>query len=154
MKTAQMHHPSDAPDLLKRFVPLPFEGVFAASGLDILVQTNRRQILDLAAESLAQPRRTGKAFRWKLIHDSGAPSEIGKPTIIKCGRLAVATFGTACLIGVDYGRSELVAFIGLDAQAPKFRDVVLPFLIELTSIDTSVKLTSPDNKFAVAGLYE
>lgn len=153
MKTAPTDYTSHAPDLLKRFVPLPFEGAFAISDVDVWIKTNDPAILELLTPFLAQPRQNQTEFKWSLIRDSEAPLEIERLTIVKCGRLAVANLGPACLIGVDYDRRELVAFLGLDPRASKLRDIVLPLLTTLT-VETSFKLSKSESAFAAGALYE
>lgn len=131
MNTSTLDCVSQAPDLLKRFVPTAFEGVFAMNEFSVLVRSNERAIIELLAPMPVQ-RQGPQSFIWNVIYDIEAPSEIQSLTLLRCGRTAVANLGPGCLVAVDYDRCELIAFVGLRESNPIFRETVLRFLTALT----------------------
>lgn len=122
----------DPPDLLKRFVPTRFRGTLHVGGAEVFVHSNDSTIVDELAPRAHSFSVASSSFLWKLVYDCDAPSDLLPRTIIACGPTALATLGPGCLIGVDYDRSELMAFLGIPGNHPAFRETILPLLTELT----------------------
>lgn len=154
MHTSTLDSASQAPDLLQRFVPTPFEGAFAIGKLDVFVHSNDRAIVELLAPTPVQRQDGQQSFLWKLIYDSEAPSEIGSLTLLQCDRTAVANLGPGCLVAVDYDRGKLIAFVGLHGGNPTFREAVIPLLTAMTLQAANApffQCNRPEQKFAAVG---
>jgi hypothetical protein len=122
----------DPLDLLRRFIPTPFRTRFRVGATSITVETNDFSLLPelpLLTES-SEPLATGLA--WKLVRDSDAKGLLQEPLHLIAGQLIVITMGTACLLGVDRERRELLGFIGAEVDPRAFQESLVPILCRLS----------------------
>lgn len=122
----------DAPDLIRRFVPTPFRATLRIGIAEVLVESNDPAMIEVLAGIESASSLWPHSFRWKIVYDKDAPSELSDAMSISCGQVVVVSMGTACLIGVDQARNELVGFLGCTADSPAFRDTIVPVLVGLT----------------------
>jgi hypothetical protein len=121
------------PDLLKRFVETPFRADFRVGSTRVIVKTNDPAIPDLLRDFETPSRiRPLRLFRWKLVLDGDVRATASEPMLLRSGPVVVVSMGPACLIGVDYEKNELFAFLGSAASGDEFMASVLRVLRELT----------------------
>jgi hypothetical protein len=121
------------PDLLKRFVPTPFRADLQMGSTRVVVKTNDPAIPGLLRGFKARSRvRPLRRFRWKLVRDGDVRAPASRPILLRNGPVVVLSMGPACLIGVDYEKNELFAFLGCFARGDTFTASILPLLRELT----------------------
>jgi hypothetical protein len=73
------------------------------------------------------------SFEWKLIRDLDAPGQLEEPLLLMSGKLTVVSMGTACLLGLDRERGELLCFIGAEVDAGAFQASLVPLFCQLTN---------------------
>lgn len=128
-------HYQDPLDALRRFVPTPLSARLRVGRATVVVTTNDLSLVpDLPGET-ASEKITKPIFDWKLVRDDDAPGALQKPLQLSSWPLTVVTMGTACLLGVDHERGELLCFIGADIDAQTFQDVLVPMLCKLSLND-------------------
>lgn len=127
------------PDLLKRFVDTPFEGLARAGNDDVVVRSNDSEIIDaLECEEMTIEERQ-HLFVWKLVRDNDALFESHEAVSLAHGAVVIARIGSACLAGIDCERNELIAFLGIGGNSSSLRETVLPLLRKLTFEAMSVR---------------
>lgn len=151
MQTSNLHCCSISPDLLKRFVPTPFQRTIRVHNANIRVESNEITVIatmeDLFRPTLARISPAPRSFLWKLVYDEDAPSDLRELTVIAYGPTRAASFGPACLIGVDHERNELVGFLGVAGNDYAFRQTIVPVLTELT-LEALAAESSGDQRIA------
>jgi len=122
----------DALDLLRRFVPTPLKAVYQFGAVRVVVQTNDFSLLPTASSAASLPGGSERNFEWVLVRDTEATGSLQPPIMLTSGELTVVQMGSACLLGVDQERRELLAFIGSDVHARTHQEFLVPFLCRLT----------------------
>lgn len=154
MQTSNLHYGSIAPDLLKRFIPTPFQGTIRVHQANVRVKSNDITVIatmkDLFRPAPARISLAPHSFLWKLVYDKDAPSDLRGLTVIACGPTRAASFGPACLVGVDHERNELIGFLGVAGNDCAFRQIIVPVLTDLT-IEALAAEPSGDQKIAKVG---
>lgn len=121
----------DPLDLLRRFIPTPLRTRFRVGDSNVTVETNDFTLLP------ALPLDTADAhpadIEWKLVRDLDAPGLLEEPLLLSSGNLTVVGMGTACLLGLDHERRELLCFIGPDIDGRTFQEFLVPYFCRLTS---------------------
>ena len=124
---------SSPPDLLKRFVPTPFRAELQMGSTRVTVKTNDPAIPALLRGFKTRSRvRPLRRFLWKIVRDDDVRASASQPMLLRNGPVVVLSMGPACLIGVDYDKNELFAFLGSFAGGDTFTASILPLLRELT----------------------
>ena len=124
---------ADPLDLLRRFVPTPLKAGYRFGGARVIVQTNDFSLLPWASSAVSLPGILECDFEWILVRDPGASGPPNPPILLTSGAVTVVQMGSACLIGVDRERRELVAFIGSDVYPRMHQNFLVPLLCRLTN---------------------
>lgn len=135
---------TDPPDLLRRFVPTPFSAVFPTGFGGILIQTNDPSLLPGASLDTAAEVTQLPTMKWKLVRDLDASGPLQEPIILSSPPLTIITMGMSCLAAFDRDRGELLGFIGAGVDALTYREVLLPFLFQISDEMFS---RPPDSEF-------
>ena len=72
-------------------------------------------------------------FEWKLVRDAEAVGTLEEPLSLTSGTLTIVYMGTACLLGLDHERRELLGFIGVEVGASTFQEYLLPILCRMST---------------------
>ncbi|MGB7730449.1 MAG: hypothetical protein WBL50_20645 [Candidatus Acidiferrum sp.] len=123
----------DPLDLLRRFIPTPLRAVYRIGSHRVMVQTNDFTLLPALTLEANSNTPTDKTLEWKLIRDMDSPGLLESPTLMTSSALTVVAMGTACLLGLDHVRRELVGFIGSGIDARTHQEFIVPFLCRMTS---------------------
>jgi hypothetical protein len=123
----------DPLDLLRRFIPTPLRTRFHAGDFKVTVETNDFTLLPALPLDTACAAAHPADIEWKLIRDLDAPGLLEEPLLLSSGNLTVVGMGTACLLGLDHERRELLCFIGTDVDARTFQEFLVPYFCRLTS---------------------
>lgn len=139
MELAETVRESWPPDPLRRFVATPFRATFQLDSAQVCAETNDPCILMKLCESKSPREHPKNFFRWKLVRESEINVPASAPLFLHSGPVVTAVMGPACLIAVDYEKSELLAFLGSVAIGEQFDTFVLPLMCDLTqaSLQTS-----------------
>jgi hypothetical protein len=121
----------DPLDLLRRFVPTPLSATYRVGEFHVMVQTNDITLIPLALFGSDLRASNGWDWEWKLIREPDVPEPLESPIFLTSEALTVVAMGTACLIGVDYERRELLAFIGAGVDATAHQNSLVPFFCQL-----------------------
>jgi hypothetical protein len=119
--------------LLRRFTPAPLKVQIHLEFVNVSLETNDLTFV-LLLSRLAVREPSSKTCLWKMIRDVDVRGATTEPSIIMAGNLILYSRGPACVIGADRERSEILAFIGCDVDAPFFEEAILPSLIRLTEL--------------------
>ncbi|MGA2809761.1 MAG: hypothetical protein ABSG16_00075 [Candidatus Acidiferrum sp.] len=94
-----------------------------------MVQTNDSALLAALppATSSRPVEPDALSFDWKLVRDNDVAGPLEQPLLMTSGTVTTAELGSACLLGVDHQRRELLCFLGADVDARVFQEVLLPF---------------------------
>jgi hypothetical protein len=122
----------DPLDLLRRFIPTPYRTRFRLAATSFVVETNDFSLLpELPLETEFDAFLPSK-LAWKLVRDPDAHGLLQEPLQLISGQLTVVAMGTACLIGVDRERRELLGFIGAGVDPRTFQESLVPLLCRLS----------------------
>jgi hypothetical protein len=131
LESANYRDPLDA---LRRFIPTPLKTRLRVGLTTLQVATNDLSLVpDLPPETVSK-KLMKRSLDWKLVRDDDARGILQEPLQLTSGALTVVTMGTACLLGVDRERGELLCFIGADVDEKSFQEILVPMLCNL-SID-------------------
>lgn len=107
--------------------------MYRVAGLRLMVETNDFALLpELPLETEHDGTRL-QNMQWKLIRDTDAHGPLARPLILTSTMLTVVAMGTACLLGLDHERPELLGFIGEDVDVPTYQEFLVPFLCRMMS---------------------
>jgi hypothetical protein len=123
----------DPLDLLRRFIPTPLRTRFHVGDSNVTVETNDFTLLPALPLDTACADAHPTDVEWKLIRDLDAPGLLEEPLLLSSGSLTVVGMGTACLLGLDHERRELLCFIGPDIDGRTFQEFLVPYFCRLTS---------------------
>jgi hypothetical protein len=123
----------DPLDLLRRFIPTPLRTRFRVGDSNVTVETNDFTLLPALPLDTASVDAHPSDIEWKLVRDLDAPGLLEEPLLLSSGNLTVVGMGTACLLGLDHERRELLCFIGPDIDARTFQEFLVPYFCRLTS---------------------
>ena len=123
----------DPLDLLRRFIPTPLRTRFHVGDSNVTVETNDFTLLPALPLDAACASAHPADIEWKLIRDLDAPGLLEEPLLLSSGNLTVVGMGTACLLGLDHERRELLCFIGPDIDGRTFQEFLVPYFCRLTS---------------------
>jgi hypothetical protein len=132
----RMHDPAnyrDPLDVLRRFVPTSHRARYRIRPIQVVVETNDFTLLPGLPLDEAEAERADGAFEWKLIRDSEALGPLAEPVFLTSGNLTMVYMGTACLLGLDHKRRELLGFIGLEVDPATFQEYLLPILCRMST---------------------
>ncbi len=122
----------DPLDVLRRFVPTPLRTRFRVGSTTILVETNDFSLLPALPLEVESSELDSANFEWKLVRDPDAPGPLLDPLFLSSGQITMVAMGTACVLGMDHERHELLCFIGAEIGSRTFQDVLVPFLCRLS----------------------
>jgi hypothetical protein len=118
-------------DVLRRFIPTPLRAMYRIQRICVTVETNDFALLPaLPLQPELHPREE-TIVQWKLIRDDDSRSVLEPPRFLTTGNLTVVEMGTACLLGIDHERRELLGFIGAGVDARTYQEFLVPFLCEM-----------------------
>jgi hypothetical protein len=123
----------DPLDLLRRFIPTPLRTRFRVGDSNVTVETNDFTLLPALPLDTAPADAHPADIEWKLVRDLDAPGLLEEPLLLSSGNLTVVGMGTACLLGLDHERRELLCFIGPDIDGRTFQEFLVPYFCRLTS---------------------
>ena len=133
MQRPELSREQDPPDLLRRFTPTPLKAVYRIGEIRLIVETNDFALLPtlrLEAE-FDEPQRV--SMHWKLVRDAEVHAPLKTPVFLNTDALTVLTMGSACLLGLDHERNDLVGFIGAAVDGRTFQEFLVPQLIWMTN---------------------
>src|ERR1700733_4509943 len=128
MKSGVSRHP----DLLRRFVAMPFVFWGRDGSSRICIESNELEIaLRIRGSAVVQRegRRAGRLL-CKIIRDMAAPVEGSEISILSDGSLRVLHRGRGTIVIHDRERSELLGFLASNVKASELVSSLLPLLFE------------------------
>lgn len=123
----------DPLDALRRFVPTPLRTRFRVGDAIVTVETNDFALLPALPLDNASADVDPADIEWKLVRDLDAPGLLEEPLQLFSGNLTIVSMGTACLLGLDHERRELLCFIGTDIDGRSFQEFLVPYFCRLTN---------------------
>jgi hypothetical protein len=122
----------DPLDALRRFVPTPVTTRLRVGLATLIVTTNDLALIPALPAQTVSGKMIKRILDWKLVRDDDVHGNLQEPLQLCSWPLTVVTMGTACLLGVDHERGELLCFIGADIDAQTFQDVLVPLFCKLS----------------------
>ena len=110
--------------------------------IKVVVETNDFTLLPGLPFDEAEADRADGAFEWKLVRDSEALGPLAEPVSLTSGTLTIVYMGTACLLGLDHKRRELLGFIGPEVHPSTFQEYLLPILCRMSTEALGAQLLS------------
>ena len=123
----------DPLDALRRFIPTPLRTRFRAGDAIVTVETNDFTLLPTLPLDNSPATADPADIEWRLVRDLEAPGLLEEPLLLASGNLTVVGMGTACLLGLDHERHELLCFIGADIDSRTFQEFLVPYFCRLTN---------------------
>ena len=108
----------------------------------VVVETNDFTLLPGLPFDEAGAETAEWTFEWKLVRDAEAVGTLEEPLSLTSGTLTIVYMGTACLLGLDHERRELLGFIGVEVGASTFQDYLLPILCRMSTESLAPQLLS------------
>lgn len=133
MEITEFTHHRDPLDILRRLVDTPLRTRFRAGNALVLVQTNDFALLPAFPLDAATSDSNVPLVEWKLVRDYDSFGPLEEPMRLNSETLTLVIMGTACLVGLDHERHELLCFIGADIDVRTFQDVLVPLFCQLTN---------------------
>jgi hypothetical protein len=126
---------NDPLDVLRRFMPAPFQRTARLGSTNLVMETNDADFLQaVSAWPAGESSPDAHSFLWKLVRDPDAQGELSETMIVMAGPVILVCMGPACVVGVDRERKELLGFIGASVNTTALEERVLPLLMRLTAI--------------------
>jgi hypothetical protein len=121
------------PDLLRRFVPMPY--VFSKSDgpSRLCIESNDLEIaLGVRGSSIIQ-RQGNRAggLLCKIIRDMAGPVDGSEISIVSDGALRTLHLGRGTILVYDQERSELLGFVSPNVKAKELVSSLIPALIDM-----------------------
>jgi hypothetical protein len=121
------------PDLLRRFVPMPY--VFSKSDgpSRLCIESNDLEIaLGVRGSSIIQ-RQGNRAggLLCKIIRDMAGPVDGSEISIVSDGALRTLHLGRGTILVYDQERSELLGFVSPNVKAKELVTSLIPALIDM-----------------------
>jgi hypothetical protein len=121
------------PDLLRRFVPMPY--VFSKSDgpSRLCIESNDLEIaLGVRGSSIIQ-RQGNRAggLLCKIIRDMAGPVDGSEISIVSDGALRTLHLGRGTILVYDEERSELLGFVSPNVKAKELVTSLIPALIDM-----------------------
>lgn len=123
----------DPLDVLRRFIPTPLKAVYRVGSVRVMVETNDFTLLPILPMETEADETGHGTLEWKLVRDPDAHGLLESPVFLSSGSLTVVEMGTACLLGLDHERRELMGFLGHDVDARTYQEFLVPFLCRMTN---------------------
>ncbi len=123
----------DPLDALRRFIPTPLRTRFRAGDAIVTVETNDFTLLPALPLEDSATTADPADIEWKLVRDLDALGLLEEPLLLSSGNLTIVGMGTACLLGLDHERRELLCFIGADIDSRTFQEFLVPYFCRLTN---------------------
>jgi hypothetical protein len=124
---------ADPMDLLRRFIPTPFQGVYEIDSVRVTVQTNDLTLMPAVRSIVGEYGLKPPTLEWKLIRDEDSGGVLDVPRTFTSGVVTFVEMGSACFFGLDHERREILGFIGTRIDARTYQDFVVPLLCRMTS---------------------
>jgi hypothetical protein len=124
---------ADPLDVLRRFIPTPLKAVYRIGSVRVMVETNDFTLLPVLPMETETNDAGEGTLEWKLVRDPDARGLLDSPVFLSSGSLTVVEMGTACLLGLDHERRELLGFLGHDVDTRTYQEFLVPFLCRMTS---------------------
>jgi hypothetical protein len=121
----------DPPDLLRRFVLTPLKAFYRMGAVHLKIETNDLGLVPTLLLGADDRANVGWEWEWKIVRDPDAPGPLAAPRFVETETLLLVEMGIACLIGVDYERRELLAFVGRDIDAGTYQHDLVPLFCRL-----------------------
>jgi len=132
----------DPLDLLRRFAPTPLKVAFPLEFASVVLETNDLSFFPSETAALLSPTKASfidsrlTPCFWKIVRDADNRHKLNEASIIMAGSLIVYSLGPACIIAADREHQEVLAFIGIEANARIFQEAIFPALVRLTEFVT------------------
>lgn len=126
---------SPTPDLLGRFVPVPYRVYLQSSRLLVLLETNDCMLISQAgAAGFRLVRGNGTVpFRWRLLRDWKRPAQaIGAITSVRSDNCFHISLGCGSCFSVDTEFEEAFGFLGLEVTQAVMVRHIFPLLSSLS----------------------
>ena len=122
---------SNPPDLLRRFVPLPYGFCVHTESLHLHFTTNESRLADTLASITGECAGNGPKIKCTLLCDSDLSPELGDQNIVETDTSVFLTFERACVIAIDRKNREITGFIAADLLKGAWPAIVLPALMAM-----------------------
>jgi hypothetical protein len=136
----------EAPDLLRRFISTPVKAKYRVGGLRIMVQTNDFTLLPALPFDPDHDGPGEQSLEWTLIRDADSRGLLKPALFLKSETLTVVLLGTACMVGLDHERREVLGFIGADIDVRAHQEFLVPLLCQMTN---EVLASDPNSRGAI-----
>jgi hypothetical protein len=121
----------DPPDLLRRFIETPLQKKILFEGKRVLIRTNHPGCFDILSRHSVEISDGECELVWTLVCDGDLPVELGEPTVMESGPVAVLSFGRGCFMALQRERMELMGFISAAVEERSLEELILPRVKEL-----------------------
>jgi hypothetical protein len=119
------------PDLLRRFVPTPYNFDIIERNRLLRVQSNDLELALTVRRFCVQRFKEihSAVVVWKLIRDAKAPVGFQEISLVTDGPLRTLHLGRGTVVFYDREKSEILGFVAADVAAEKIITSLLPRLI-------------------------
>jgi hypothetical protein len=138
---------ADPLDVLRRFVPTPLKALYRVGEFRVMVQTNDITLVPMMLLGADLSASDGWDWEWKLVRDADVSGELEPPLLLRSKEHTVVAIGTACLVGVDHERRELLAFVGSGVDANAHQHFLVPLFCRMLNGETPTELTIAHDGF-------
>lgn len=119
---------TEPPDLLRRFVPTPYQKCLQRDDLRLLVKTNDERLLQAAGGTGSDGE--GRHAEWTMVADAEMPPELGDALVVHGPMTTYLSFGQACYVAVDHENEEITGFVSAGISDDAWLGVILPAVLD------------------------
>jgi hypothetical protein len=123
------------PDLLRRFVPTPYELESVFRGVRLAIQTNDSELISAMQRRAETPETepvTHSLLSVKVVRDREAPVDGSTVALLTAGPLTTLTVGVGTLLTLDIQRHEILGFLASSVSSERFIEDLLSTLVDLS----------------------
>jgi hypothetical protein len=121
------------PDLLRRFVPVPYRTSVEIGNIHLDLQSNDGGLLAAMQWAFRTPTNGRPATSWfmKVIRDDDAPSGDSELTVLSAWPVTTLLLGTGTILAIDCERRQVLGFMAASLSDRQFVNELLPIVLEI-----------------------
>lgn len=120
---------SEPPDLLRRFVPLPYVLCVRNESLHLHLTTNEPRLAAALGTIAGECRSDSIRIQCTIFCDPDLSPELGEEIRIDTRDSVFLSFGRACVIAIDANTRDITGFVAADLLQGPWPDQVVPSLM-------------------------
>lgn len=120
---------SSPPDLLRRFVPLPYEVCIRSANSHLHFRTNEPRLATALGTTATECGSDIAKIKCTILCDSELSAELSEGIVLETSDAVFLNFGRECLIAVDRETQEVTGFVAAELLEGAWSATIVPALM-------------------------